>query len=82
MDFQTEISPLAAMGGIPFTVDGKPIDWHETVTYRGAMFTGVPNMAWVMRYFRASWTLRVEMVSEFVCKLLMRSRPSRHPTRP
>lgn len=63
---------LLMMGGIPFTVDGKPVDWHETVTYRGAMFTGVPNMAWVMGYFRASWTLRVEMVSEFVCKLLNR----------
>ncbi|GLI96681.1 NAD(P)/FAD-dependent oxidoreductase [Sphingobium sp. BS19] len=63
---------LLVMGGIPFTVDGKPIDWHETVTYRGAMFTGVPNMVWVMGYFRASWTLRVEMISEFVCKLLNR----------
>ena len=34
------------------------------------MFTGVPNMAWVMGYFRASWTLRTELVADFVCKLL------------
>jgi cation diffusion facilitator CzcD-associated flavoprotein CzcO len=40
------------------------------VTYRGMMFTGVPNMAWVFGYFRASWTLRTDLVAEFVCRLL------------
>jgi len=34
------------------------------------MFTGVPNMAWVFGYFRASWTLRVDLVADFVCRLL------------
>jgi monooxygenase len=58
------------MGGIPFSVDGKPVDWHETVNYRGMMFTGVPNLVWVMGYFRASWTLRVDMLGDFVCNLL------------
>ena len=33
------------MGDIPFGVDGKPVNWHDTVNYRGMMFTGVPNMA-------------------------------------
>ncbi len=61
---------LLMMGGIPFSVDGKPVDWHETVNYRGMMFTGVPNMCWVMGYFRASWTLRVDMMGDFVCNLL------------
>jgi len=61
---------LSVMGDIPFEVDGKPLDWHETITYRGMMFTGVPNMVWVMGYFRASWTLRVDMLGDFVCKLL------------
>lgn len=61
---------LSVMGEIPFFVDGSPVDWHDTVTYRGMMFTGVPNMAWVMGYFRASWTLRVDMLGDFVCKLL------------
>jgi cation diffusion facilitator CzcD-associated flavoprotein CzcO len=58
------------MGGIPFYVDGRKIDWHETVTYRGMMFTGVPNMLWVLGYFRIAWTLRVEMLAPFVCRLL------------
>ncbi|WFL76226.1 NAD(P)/FAD-dependent oxidoreductase [Altererythrobacter arenosus] len=63
---------LSVMGGIPFEVDGAAIDWHDTVTYRGMMFTGVPNMAWVFGYFRASWTLRVDMLGDFVCALLNR----------
>ena len=61
---------LLVMGGIPFTVDGEEVDWGSTVTYRGAMHTGVPNSVWVMGYFRASWTLRVDMMGDFVCGLL------------
>ncbi len=61
---------LSVMGDIPFHVNGKPVNWHDTVTYRGMMFTGVPNMVWVMGYFRASWTLRVDMLGDFVCRLL------------
>lgn len=61
---------LSVMGDIPFFVDGEKVDWHETVTYRGMMFTGVPNMVWVFGYFRASWTLRVDMLGDFVCALL------------
>ncbi|MEZ5560598.1 MAG: NAD(P)/FAD-dependent oxidoreductase [Pseudomonadales bacterium] len=61
---------LSVMGDIPFEVDAKPVDWHETVTYRGMMFTDVPNMLWVFGYFRASWTLRVDMLGDFVCNLL------------
>ena len=58
------------MGDIAFSIDDKPLDWHETVTYRGMMFTGVPNLAWVLGYWRASWTLRSELVAGFVCRLL------------
>ncbi len=61
---------LSVMGGIPFDVDDTPVDWSKTVTYRGMMMTGVPNLAWVMGYFRASWTLRVDMMGDLVCNLL------------
>jgi len=61
---------LNVMGDIAFEVDGKPVDFAETVTYRGMMFTGVPNMIWVFGYFRASWTLRADLVADFVCRLL------------
>lgn len=61
---------LSVLGGIPFRVDNKPVDFAKTITYRGMMFTGVPNMVWVFGYFRASWTLRVDLVGDFVCHLL------------
>ncbi len=58
------------LGGIAFDVDGEPVDLTEQVSYRGMMFTGVPNLAWVMGYFRASWTLKVDLMGDFVCRLL------------
>jgi cation diffusion facilitator CzcD-associated flavoprotein CzcO len=61
---------LSVLGEIPFKVDGEAVNWADTVNYRGMMFTGVPNLVWVFGYFRASWTLRVDIVGDFVCKLL------------
>jgi cation diffusion facilitator CzcD-associated flavoprotein CzcO len=61
---------LSPLGDIAFRIDGKPLDFGETVTWRGMMFTGVPNMVWVFGYFRASWTLRADLVADFVCRLL------------
>jgi cation diffusion facilitator CzcD-associated flavoprotein CzcO len=61
---------LNVLGDIAFTIDDEPLVFADTVTYRGMMFTGVPNMAWVFGYFRASWTLRADLVGDFVCRLL------------
>jgi cation diffusion facilitator CzcD-associated flavoprotein CzcO len=61
---------LSVLGDIPFHVDGEPVDPAGTVTWRGTMFTGVPNLAWVFGYFRASWTLRADLISDLVCRLL------------
>ncbi len=61
---------LNVLGDIAFEVDGQPVDFANTVNYRGMMFTGVPNMAWVFGYFRASWTLRSDLIGDFVCRLL------------
>jgi cation diffusion facilitator CzcD-associated flavoprotein CzcO len=61
---------LSMLGDIAFAVDGRPVDFAQSVTYRGMMFTGVPNLAWVFGYFRASWTLRTDLVCDFVCRLL------------
>ncbi len=61
---------LSVLGDIAFAVDGEPVDFAKTVTYRGMMFTGVPNMLWIFGYFRASWTLRVDLLGDFVCRLL------------
>ena len=61
---------LSVMGDIPFFVDGEPVNWADTVTYHGIMFTGVPNLAYVFGYWRASWTLRVDLISDLVCRIL------------
>ena len=61
---------LNVLGDIDFTIDGSPLDFADTVSYRGMMFTGIPNMVWVFGYFRASWTLRVDLIADFVCRLL------------
>jgi cation diffusion facilitator CzcD-associated flavoprotein CzcO len=61
---------LCVLGDIDFVIDGEKLAFADTVTYRGMMFTGVPNLVWVFGYFRASWTLRVDLVADFVCGLL------------
>lgn len=61
---------LSVLGDIAFTVNGTPVDFHECLTYRGMMFTGLPNLVWVFGYFRASWTLRADLIGDFTCRLL------------
>ena len=70
---------MNVLGDIDFTIDGNPLNFHDTVTYRGMMFTGVPNMLWVFGYFRASWTLRADLLADFVIRLLkhMKARNAR-----
>jgi cation diffusion facilitator CzcD-associated flavoprotein CzcO len=58
------------LGDITFHVDGQPVDFSSSVTYRGMMFTGVPNLVWTYGYNRYSWTLRAEIIAQFVCELL------------
>lgn len=68
---------LSVMGDIPFFVDDIQVNFANTVTYRGMMFTDVPNFVWVFGYFRSAWTMRADLVSEFVCRLLAHMDQSR-----
>jgi len=61
---------LSVLGDIEFTINGEPLVFSDTVTYHGMMFTDVPNLVWIMGYFRASWTLRSDLIGDFVCRLL------------
>jgi monooxygenase len=61
---------MSILGDVAFAVDGEPVDFTERVTWRGIMINGVPNMAYVFGYFRHSWTLRVDLVSDVVGRLL------------
>ncbi|MCB1696260.1 MAG: NAD(P)/FAD-dependent oxidoreductase [Halioglobus sp.] len=60
---------LLVLGGIAFDVDGKAVDFADTVTWHGVMFTGVPNLAWVFGYFRASWTLRADLIADILVRM-------------
>ena len=55
-------------------VDGKPVDMGSTVGYRGIMLSGLPNLACVLGYVNASWTLRADLTSRFLCRLLTHMR--------
>ena len=61
---------LNVLGDVEMFLDGEPLDYADTVTYRGIMFSGVPNMAVVFGYLRTSWTMRADLISGFVVRLL------------
>ncbi|MDI3313193.1 MAG: NAD(P)/FAD-dependent oxidoreductase [Mycobacterium sp.] len=61
---------LQLFGGAKVTVDGQAVDLTRTMAYKGMMLSGLPNMAYTVGYTNASWTLKADLVSEFVCRLL------------
>jgi monooxygenase len=61
---------LLANGGVELSVDGEPVTLGKTVAYKGMMLSGVPNFALTFGYTNASWTLRADLVSQYVCRLL------------
>ena len=63
---------LKLLGGADFSVDGEPVNFPDTYSYKGMMFSGVPNLIYTIGYINASWTLRSEIVAEFVCRLVNR----------
>ena len=61
---------LQLVGGMKITVDGKPADLSQSMSYKGMMFSDVPNLASVFGYTNASWTLKADLTSEYICRLL------------
>jgi cation diffusion facilitator CzcD-associated flavoprotein CzcO len=61
---------LNMFGDIVLAVDGQRVDPAQCVTHRGIMFTGLPNFATVFGYLRSSWTLRADLVSRYLCRML------------
>ena len=57
-------------GGIEVQVDGAPVPVKDRLTYKGVLVEGVPNAAMVFGYTNASWTLKADLASEYVCRLL------------
>nr|WP_137676522.1 NAD(P)/FAD-dependent oxidoreductase [Parerythrobacter lutipelagi] len=61
---------LALAGKIAVSQNGEPVDFSQRFYYKGCMFSNLPNLAVVFGYLNASWTLRADINSEFVCRVL------------
>jgi monooxygenase len=61
---------LLALGGLQFARDGRDIALPDTLSYKGMMLGGIPNMAFSLGYTNASWTLKCDLTCEYVCRLL------------
>jgi len=61
---------LLFLGGIALSVDGEAVDVAARLTYKGIMLEGVPNLAFAVGYTNASWTLKADLTSDYVCRLL------------
>lgn len=61
---------LVTLGEADIIVDGNQVDFSQTWTYKGLAYSDIPNMASVFGYVNASWTLRSDMITKFVCRLL------------
>src|SRR6478735_4219937 len=61
---------LVTLGEAQIVVDGEPVDFAQTFSYKGFMYSGVPNLASAFGYINASWTLRADLICRYVCRLL------------
>lgn len=67
---------LLFMGGMEVIVDGETVDPSDRLAYKGMMLEDVPNLALAVGYTNASWTLRSDLISDYVCRLLNHMRRS------
>ncbi|MCB0032811.1 MAG: NAD(P)/FAD-dependent oxidoreductase [Anaerolineales bacterium] len=61
---------MVALGGAEILLDGRLVDFAEHITYKGIMYSGVPNLVSTFGYINASWTLRADLIAEYTCRLL------------
>lgn len=61
---------LVTLGEMSFSVDGNPVDFSRTWSYKGCSYSGVPNLASSFGYINASWTLRADLTCEYVCRTI------------
>ena len=61
---------LRLFGGMTMSVDGKAIEMNKHISYKGLMFSDIPNFSNTLGYTNASWTLKADLIAEYVCRLL------------
>ncbi len=65
---------MLTLGGISCVVDGQPIDFSKTWSYKGFAYSGVPNLGSSFGYVNASWTLRSDLIAQYLCRMLVHMR--------
>ena len=61
---------LLVLGDVQFVVDGEPVNFADTITYKGVMSSDVPNLISTFGYINASWTLRADLTAEYACRVI------------
>lgn len=61
---------LLALGGVELRLDGEPVDITERLAFKGTMLSDIPNFSFAVGYTNAPWTLKVDLVAEFLCRVL------------
>lgn len=61
---------MKPFGGLPLTVDGAAVKLHDTMAYKALMLSDVPNFVFTIGYTNASWTLKADLVADYVCRML------------
>src|SRR5690606_6917944 len=61
---------LRLFGGMGLTVDGKAIEMNQHISYKGLMFSDIPNFSNTLGYTNASWTLKADLIAQYLCRLL------------
>ncbi len=61
---------LQVFGGLALSVDGEPVKPSSTMVYKGMMLSDIPNLAFSIGYTNASWTLKCDLTSQYVCRLI------------
>ena len=61
---------LKPFGGVDLVVDGEKVDAADSMAYKALMLSGIPNFAYTLGYSNASWTLKADLVTDYVCRLL------------
>ena len=61
---------IQILGGVKATIDHQPLDTSKHMLYQGVMVSDVPNMAMIIGYINASWTLKVDIAADYICRLI------------
>ena len=66
------------LGGMKILVDGEAREMHEQMTYKAVLVEDIPNLAWIIGYTNASWTLKSDIAAGYLCRLLKHMEENGH----